>query len=135
MDLESRTILAKDLVALRDCGRNRLDTLSLYPSTEMRILQVMAARGTLELVYPSEGLFDVRISRFVLFGLKRKRRPRFEWWGNRIIAVRLKLGTDVDTVVEAVDSCFTFVFGVEGPFRLEFQRMGWRPAQATIHAG
>src|SRR5262245_21799388 len=114
MDIDSRATLTKDLTDLRGCGRDHLDTLTVYPSHALRMLQVMTCGGRLELVYPSEGLFDLAgLWRFSLFGLRRRFWPRFEWWG-KLIAVRLSIGDDVPAAVDLVDSCFASVFGIKG---------------------
>jgi hypothetical protein len=118
--------LLRDLDALRNCGRDRLDTLSLYPRTTRHILQVMASRGRLELVYPANGVFDVvGISRFCGYALGNRLIPRFEWWG-RFVAVRITLRGEIEAAVDQIDACFGHVFGLRGPFALEFHRMGLR---------
>jgi hypothetical protein len=88
----------------------------------------MACGGDLELVFPSNGKFDViGISRFCAFALGRRLWPRFEWWGN-LLAVRVNLGRDVDVAIEIIDACFGSIFHVVGPYALEFHRMGWQSA-------
>ena len=123
----SRETLIGDLAALLRAGRDDLDMLVITPRLTSNGLIVMVRSGTLQLIYPQAGWFDLpRVVRFWMCGLRNKLSPRFVRWGAQVVH-RVSLASDPTSASAQIDEFFKAVYGMSGPFALDFTRLGWQP--------
>ena len=127
----SRETLIRDMEGLLGVGRDDMDTLSITPRQTSDLLLVMVRAGSLQLVYPQDGWFDVvRVVRFWRCGLRHKLSPRVENWG-KMLAHRVNLGPDAGRAALRIDEFFAAVYQASGPFALEFTRRGFGPSRGA----
>jgi hypothetical protein len=120
----SKSLLSAHLAALRENGTSGSILFMTAVGTSDGLLAGVED-GVLQLDYPRAGIFDFRrVFRFRQYCATYGYRIRTERWGKELI-YRAGIGSAPIVAADAIDGCFTAVYGKRGPFALEFRPVGW----------
>jgi hypothetical protein len=131
MNESARSELIGELEHMRQHG-SRMSMLVMTVRNTSNGLLAGLADDAFTLNYPVAGWLDFfRTRRFRSFCKRRGFAALRERWGGERV-VRACIGSSVAGAVEAIDACFTAVYGDTGPFGLEIRGFGWQSSDKSL---
>lgn len=127
MNPSARSDLIRELEHLLEHGTSMSMLVMTVRNTSNGLLAGLNG-GVLSLDYVMAGWLDFpRTRKFKSFCSQRGFLTQRVRWGKERV-VRAAIGRDVERAADAIDACFSAVFGESGSFGLELRGFGWQPS-------
>ena len=127
MNSSARSELIRELEHLLEHGTSMSMLVMTVRNTSNGLLAGVNG-DVLSLDYVIAGWLDLsRTQRFKSFCRQRGFVIQRVRWGKERV-VRAAIGKNVAQAADAIDACFSAVFGESGPFGLELRGFGWQPS-------
>ena len=131
MNESARSELIGELEHLQQHGSRMSMLIMTVRNTSSGLLAGIVG-DAFSLDYPIAGWLDfIRTRRFRSFCKQRGFATRRERWGSERV-IRAAIGSSAADAAEAIDACFTAVYGERGSFGLELRGFGWQPSNNSL---